>query len=216
MDAHKAVLAELENLMSSHAVLRAVKAGEILLSQDEPVKDIFFIQTGRAQACAYSIEGQETWVCEFAAGDLFGHAALLTDEPVQFQIVAQTDMCVFTLNAQKFNSLFVSEQIFSQYLSRELARRLVRMTERLLEIATLSAAGRVCSELLRMSKPVGVDDEKLIVRPNPVIVDLAMRISSTRETVSRAVSQLQRKGILGREPGAILINKPDQLRDKIR
>ena len=55
-----------------------------------------------------------------------------------------------------------------------------------------------------------------IIRPNPIFIELAERVNSTRETVSRTVSELQKKGILAREPGAIIINDPDRLRQNIR
>ena len=67
-----------------------------------------------------------------------------------------------------------------------------------------------------MSNPIGVDPDRHIVRPNPVFVDLALRINSTRETVSRTVSELQKKGIVSREPGALVIQSPEKLKASVK
>lgn len=90
------------------------------------------------------------------------------------------------------------------------------MMNRLVEAVTLSSPGRVCAELLRLSHPVGIEPDKLIIRPTPVFVELAKQIDSTRETVSRTVSQLQKSGVLSREPGALLIHKPGALQARVR
>jgi CRP-like cAMP-binding protein len=86
----------------------------------------------------------------------------------------------------------------------------------MIEAYTLSAKGRICAELSRLSRVIGKAPDTRIIRPNPVFVDLAQRVNSTRETVSRTVSDLQKKGILAREPGAIIIKNPTRLRDGIR
>ena len=87
---------------------------------------------------------------------------------------------------------------------------------RLVEAITLSAPGRVCAELVRMSKPVGIDPDKRVIRPSPVFLEVALRVSSTRETVSRTVNALLKDGVLSRETGAMLIHAPDALKSRIK
>ena len=101
-------------------------------------------------------------------------------------------------------------------IANDLARCLKTMMERYIEALTLSAKGRVCAELYRLAYPIGVQPEHMIVRPNPVFVELAIRINSTRETVSRAVSELQKKGVLVRETGALIIRNPAALKSAIK
>jgi len=90
------------------------------------------------------------------------------------------------------------------------------MMDRYVEALTMSAKGRVCAELMRLSDPIGISPTKRIVRPNPVFVDLALRINSTRETVSRTVSALQKDGVVSREAGAMLIERPAALKAAMR
>ena len=114
------------------------------------------------------------------------------------------------------HELMVQKDGLSISLANDLAARLEHMTSRLIEAFTLSAKGRVCAELSRLSKVIGVSPENLIIRPSPVFVELAERVNSTRETVSRTVSELQKKGIVSRESGALIIKKPEVLKAAIQ
>jgi len=204
------------DILSSYGAIKSIPHGEPVHFQGEKSKTIGFIISGTAKASIYSKQGQETWVGAFKEGDFFGYAELLTDTPIDFEIMTETDLQVLLIPAQKFTDILSSHDALATSMANDLAMRLKHMTNRLIEAVTLSSPGRVCAELLRLSKPVGVDPSKLIVRPNPVFIDLALRVNSTRETVSRTVNELQRSGILSRESGALLIAKPDTLRAKVK
>ena len=72
---------------------------------------------------------------------------------------------------------------------------------------TLSANGRVHAELLRLAR---AQDGRWI-RPLPVLSDLALRVQTARETVSRAVSALERRGIVQRHEDGLEIVAPARL-----
>ena len=195
---------------------RTIAAGDLILFQGEAAKHIGIIISGRASARINTERGDETWVDQFGVDDFFGHISLLTKSPIDFEIKAESDVKALFVPVQKFEKLLSSDKVFSAALARDLAARLNIMMNRLVEAVTLSSPGRVCAELLRLSRPVGIDPETLIIRPTPVFVELAVHINSTRETVSRTVSQLLKSGILSRQPGALLIHKPEALQTRIR
>lgn len=196
--------------------VQKISAGNLILFQGEAAKHIGLIISGHASARVNTEHGDETWVDQFKSNDFFGHISLLTQAPIEFEIKAESDVTALFVPAQKFEDLLSSNKTFSVTLAQDLAARLSIMMNRLVEAVTLSSPGRVCAELLRLAHPIGIDPRKLIVRPTPVFVELALRISSTRETVSRTVSQLQKSGILSREPGALLIHKPEALHNRMR
>ena len=203
-------------LLRSHGVMKTVTQDEPILFQGETAKHIGLILSGRACARVTTEQGEEKWVDEFAEGDFFGHISLLSQAPIEFEIRAESDMKILLIPARKVESLLSSDTTLSTTLAQDLAARLNLMTNRLVEAVTLSSPGRVCAELLRLSRPVGINPDRLIIRPTPIFVELASRISSTRETVSRTVSQLQKSGILSREPGALLIHNPAGLQARLK
>ena len=202
--------------ISNQTSRRRYDAGDVIALQGEEAEKIGYILSGRAKAVSFSEDGEATWVGYFKTDDFFGHTALLSENPPHFEIIAETDVEVLFVTAVKMTALLAEHETLSVYIAKDLARRLNQMTNRMIEAYTLSAKGRICAELSRLSRVIGMAPDTRIIRPNPVFVDLAERVNSTRETVSRTVSDLQKKGILAREPGAIIIKNPDRLRDGIR
>lgn len=196
--------------------VQIASAGERLLFQGEPAAHIGFILSGRAKAVSFSDDGTETWLGRFEAGEFFGHIAFLTQSDVRFEVSAESDMRLRLIPIANIKSLLETAPELGEVFARDLAGRLDTMMSRLVEALTLSAKGRVCAELVRLSSPMGIMPNMSVIRPNPVFVDMALRINSTRETVSRAISELQKQGIIKREAGAIIIEKPDALKSAIR
>jgi len=202
--------------LKAYGRVRDILANDPILLQGDVSEHVGIIISGHASARINSERGDETWVDQFNPDDFFGHISLLTQAPIDFEIIAESDVKALLVPVRKFENLLTSEKVLSITLAQDLAARLNIMMNRLVEAVTLSSPGRVCAELLRLSHPVGIEPDKLIIRPTPVFVKLALRINSTRETVSRTVSQLQKSGVLSREPGALLIHKPDALHTRVR
>lgn len=202
--------------ISDRTTTRAYDAESVIALQGQDAQKIGYVLSGRAKAVSFSKNGEATWVGYFQTGDFFGHTALLSDNPPIFEIIAETDVQVLFVTATTMKELLNEQKNLSLEIAKDLASRLDQMTHRLIEAFTLSAKGRICAELARLSRVIGIAPDTRIIRPNPVFVELAERVNSTRETVSRTVSDLQKKGILAREPGAIIINHPDRLRAGIR
>jgi len=202
--------------ITDRTTTRGFETGTVLALQDETVEKIGYVLSGRAKAVSFSENGEATWVGYFKTGDFFGHTALLSESAPPFEIIAETDVNVLFISAATMQKLLNEREGLGLEIAKDLARRLDHMTNRLIEAYTLSAKGRICAELSRLSRVVGIAPNTRIIRPNPVFVELAERVNSTRETVSRTVSDLQKKGVLEREPGAIIIKNPDRLQERIR
>ena len=65
---------------------------------------------------------------------------------------------------------------------------------------------RICSELLRMIEAQGTDEGEVLIDPAPSHYQLATRLSTHREAVSREFSHLHSQGIIrvGRKKLTIL------------
>ena len=95
-------------------------------------------------------------------------------------------------------------------LARLLARRVHHTTQRMFELSALSATGRVYAELLRISEPSD-NGETRYIRPKPTWTVLAQRVNTSRETASRTISDLEKRGLLRRVEGGFELVDPDQL-----
>ncbi len=83
-----------------------------------------------------------------------------------------------------------------------LLKQLRASSVRIVENTTLSAAGTHPCRAAAASARLG--DGKTIWPP-PVLSALATRVHSTRETVSRTINALERRGIIRRDKGSLLV-----------
>jgi CRP-like cAMP-binding protein len=200
---------------SDLAIAKNYKKGEVYCAQGETMPAVGLILNGRANAISYSINGHETWISEYCEGQFIGLRSLLTTGESNFEIRVSRKIKMLTLSHDHMLKLMREEPGLCEAVAIDLAERLNKSVTDLVDGNTLSVKGRICAELLRRALPIGIDPDRQIIRPSPVFVELARRLNSTRETVSRTVSELQKRGILIREPGALVVASPERLREAV-
>jgi len=82
-----------------------------------------------------------------------------------------------------------------------------------MNLSTLGAVHRIYAELLRLAEPPAEDGNSSEIRPLPVHSDIASRAGTTRETVARAIGDLDRREIVRREGHALVILDYEGLQD---
>jgi CRP/FNR family cyclic AMP-dependent transcriptional regulator len=183
----------------------------IIVTGGQSSDQIYLMVDGHARMLAFSLDGRLMVVEDFAAGDLFGEGALIGEGPVADEITAVDAVSAGIFQAQVMIALMSAHPSIALAISRRLVARLSAVSRRLVEGTTLSATGRIHAEILRRAR-TGKD---MTIRPAPVLSELALHVSSTRETVSRTVSALIKRGILRRDDEALIVVAPHRLEELV-
>ena len=178
-----------------------------LLRESDPCRSVFVLLSGRARAQLNGVDGQLAILSEFGAGDLFG-ALENADSSFGADVVALEPCRAAVISAADFAALTREDGAVATSALRILARQLGAGRQRLAERVTLSAPGRVHAALLRMAR-----DRRVEPWPSPTV--LAPQVQSTRETVSRTLHALERRGIVRRDGVALLIVAPRRLEEMV-
>ncbi len=197
-------------------VTKHYSPSDIILAADQSAKKVGFVLNGCVTTQAISTNGQIVWLDEFHAETFIGLAESFAPSSVPIEAIATEPTTIIWLKTKDVHALAQDDPEFMVALNRDFAERLNNRTMRLIEAVTLSAPGRVCAELARMASPLGTAGSSWVVRPNPIFVNVALRVSSTRETVSRTVTKMTQLGVLDRHVGAIIIPDMDRLHGYIR
>jgi CRP/FNR family cyclic AMP-dependent transcriptional regulator len=89
----------------------------------------------------------------------------------------------------------------------EMSSRLRRADEVIGNLALLDVYARVARILVDLAKTDGQStDEGIVIRERPTQQDLAAMIGTSRETVSRVLSEFQRRGLLSMQGKTILLS----------
>lgn len=213
--------AETSARIAARGRVRHYPARAALVRQGDRSATAFLLVLGRAQALLYGADGQLILLHEYRAGDLFGALGDAGGAEEEADVVAAEAVRAFLLEAAALVALAERDGAIGLALSRLLLKRLRETAARMYERAALSAPGRVCGELLRLGR-AGADGGEadgggadgggaMAIRPAPVIAELALKVGTTRETASRTVSALLRRGLLRRDGDALIVVAPARL-----
>ncbi|HEY5722353.1 MAG TPA: Crp/Fnr family transcriptional regulator [Allosphingosinicella sp.] len=191
--------------------IRNYPSKSYLVRQGDRSTTAYLLILGRAQALLYTVDGQTVLLHEYGSGDLFGALGSLDPTAEDADVIAIEEVRSFLLEAASLVGLAERHACIGLALARLLLKRLRTTSTRMFERSALTASGRVCAELLRLAQ----ENADLSIRPPPVISELALRAATTRETASRVVNALERRGIIRREPGALIVIAPHRLEAEI-
>lgn len=184
--------------------------GQMILNQEEVSRGVRFITRGHVRIVARMAEGREVIFNDFGPGQFFGELAAIDGNIRSACVSAQTDVVLWTMPHTVFKQLCHEHPEVCWGVMEHMAKIVRLLSNRLSEFTFLKAKHRLYAELLRLSRDDEGDDRRLIM-PRPRQVDIADRIASRREIVSREMKELERAGIIEKVPGGLLIARPDEL-----
>ncbi|EQB19752.1 hypothetical protein L284_00255 [Novosphingobium lindaniclasticum LE124] len=182
-------------------------AKDILARQGEPSYNCWLVIEGALRVETYGLEGQRQQVAQHGPGEFFG--AYPTASVHRAEISALFDCQLLCAEAGKIAELVAGDVQIAAGMARLLARQLDRALDRMVTRITYSAAGRVYAELVALA-----DGRDRIV-PSPRVTMLALGANTTRETASRAIATLIRRGIISRDDEQLIIHAPRMLAELI-
>lgn len=190
--------------------------GDTIIDRESESRDVYFVVSGRVRVVNFSISGREISFDEMEPGGVFGELAALDGMPRSATVVALTDTLVAIISPDTFLNLLRDHSDLAIGVMQELAKIIRTSTERIMDLSTLGALNRVHSEILREARAHAEDGANTArISPIPVHADIAARVSTTRETVARVMSDLTRQGLVKREKDALAILDLERLEDLV-
>jgi CRP/FNR family cyclic AMP-dependent transcriptional regulator len=183
--------------------IRHYPAHAVLINEGEQTDTLFIILSGRVKVYASSAAGKEVILAIRGVGDYVGElaidggvrsASVMTLEPSTCSVVSGADLRQF----------IAMHPDFALHLIHQLIRRLRQSADSVKSLALESVYGRIVKLLEDLAEPFGdvhVIPERLTQQ------DVAERVGSSREMVSRIFKDLQTGGYIDITNGRITILK---------
>ena len=114
-----------------------------------------------------------------------------------------------------FRELLQSEPGLAQALLPRLVKTIRALTTRVYEFSTLAVNNRIQAELLRLASFGPREGKSARIVPAPTHVEIASRVSTHREAVTRELNRLSRIGIIERRGGTLLVKDVDRLAEMV-
>jgi CRP/FNR family cyclic AMP-dependent transcriptional regulator len=203
----KAALAQIESQCS----WRRYEPGESIVDYLDKSNDVFFIIEGEARVTIYSLVGKAVSFRDLGPGEMFGEYPAIDMGTRSASVEAKTSCLAASMSASDFQTLLRSEPEVAETLIRQLVATIRRLTTRVYEFSTLAVNNRIQAELLRQASLVPRDSKGTHVVPAPTHQEIASRVSTHREAVTRELTRLSKIGILERRDDTLLIKDIDRL-----
>lgn len=195
---------------------RHIEAGAMICSQEDPSEGVYFLAEGTVRASIYSASGKNVVFQDMHAGRMFGEISAIDGSERSASVEAITDCLVASLSPKAFIDVLRQEPDISLKVMRMLTGEIRRLSSRVVEFSTLSVQHRIHAELLRLAGDARPDDREYSIRPAPKLSDIADKISTHREAVSRELSRLIKGGLLIRRSDCLHVTDMPKLEKLVR
>ena len=195
---------------------RSFEKDALVVGQQDPGDSLYVVTGGRVKVVLYGTSGREIILSLFRPGDFFGEMSLLDNQPRSANVLAVERSQMLVLDRKSFAKHLAENPKTALNVLAELSKRLRRADAIIGNLALLDVYGRVARFLRELARAEGNETaEGIVIAKRPTQVEIAAMIGTSRETVSRALSEFARRGFIDMEGKRLVMrhgfqNEPDE------
>lgn len=198
--------AEFVEFFRLHGIKQSFQKGDIIIRADESPPGVFYIYKGLVKAYDITKYNEENLLIIRKQDEIFPLIWAVTgkERNVTYQALAPTT--TWQISRKTFLS-FVKDTSDALTPLLDMTMEMYRLHgDRIFNLEYRTVRERIISFLLTMSDRFGKETAEGILIEVPLRhQDIASSINATRETTSRELSALERKGLLVNKPSSILL-----------
>ncbi len=194
---------ELEKL-GSKTITRQYPRNTMILNEGDTSDSLYLILSGAVKVFLGNEDGKEVILNTQGSGEYFGEMALLEPAPRSASVITTEKSKLSIISKLDFEAFLKNHPKTMLKILQHSFKRLRALTDTVGSLALLDVYGRVARLLLQLSKE---EDGARIVKEVMTQQDMANRIGSSREMVSRIMKDLRTGGYIEMQDKHILIKR---------
>jgi CRP-like cAMP-binding protein len=200
------------------AIRRAAKTleyqnGEHVFGPTAARPHVYLLVEGLVRIHRVSTRGEEFTVGYVRPGELFGEVSVIANQPSESFAQAVRPSKALRIPRETFLKVILSSNPVLYAVMKKIGQRLVRCQTRVEDLVFHDAPTRLARLLVRLGDEFGEwMDGGLALRLPLTQQEMAMLIGTTRQTVSAALGQLVRAGVVARDQRQLRVKDPRALR----
>ncbi len=195
-------------LIASQGIERSIEEGEFFFFQGDPAAYLYVLISGRAKLMQSNPAGQQVNLRTINEWQMFGALGAVR-EAATYPASAQAleNSTALALKSEYLHELIQTRPYLSFDLMKLMTGYIQEMQERYRELATEKVERRIARALLRLAAQMGTKGENGI-ELSFTRQDLAEMSGTTLYTVSRTLSDWERKGLVEAGRERVMIRNP--------
>jgi CRP-like cAMP-binding protein len=197
-----------------HISTRQHPANQVILLEHDWGGSVYFIMGGWIKIRTHNLDGKEVTLNIIGKGEIIGEMAAIEEAPRSTDAITLTMAEVCSIPAAEFYGLLQTYPLAGIRLAQLIAKRL-RQLNRRLRLREAESLTRVADTLLFLAEGQGRNTDQGIAIPNLPHRELSSISGLARETVTRALTKLEKRGLIQRDLDTLNIPDLDALEDMV-
>jgi CRP-like cAMP-binding protein len=203
----------LERAERAHAVRycegRCYEAGAEIIRHGDSTRDVFFILSGRVNASLMTAAGKELTFQELVGGDMFGELSAIDGAPRSASVVTLDETVLIRLSGPSFRELMARHPSLAEQTMLRLCGLARFLCESAFEARAFHVPEQIRLELARIVSSHRTGDGPVVIDPAPTHAEIARRVGTSREQVTRVMRDFARRGLIEQSRKAWTVTDPE-------
>lgn len=200
-DLGQEVLDKIAQLTTKKTVLK----NTLIIGEGDPSNSLYLILSGSVKVALSSEDGKEMIITTLQMGEHFGELSLLDEAPRSTDITALEKSTLLIIHRADFFRLMEKNPMIAANVIKYLCQRVRLITQIAQSLALMDVYGRLVKLVYSMAE-AGENGKMEVLLPM-TRKEIASRIGSSREMVSRIMAGLEEGGYLTITKKKITINR---------
>lgn len=194
------------NRLATLALCHDYPKNNILSYRGDPPGPVFLVVSGRVKIILTNDEGREVIVAVLGPGGVFGLTSALDGLEQLASAITIEPATIAKFKGESFVRWTNSSPGAQMAVVRELTRRVRRLNEKIGAHVLMTAKDRLLYTLLEIAETEGEHDPAgaEVIFTRPTHRELAHRIGSSREVVTRLLAELRESELFEAEDGRVI------------
>lgn len=195
------------------AVQQHFEAGQVIYIEGEPANYVYILERGWVKSTRMTHEGREQGLLFLQPVEIFGDIAVFTEKPYPGTVTALEKVDVWVVPASQMLVLVKEHPDLALAVIRRLSERVLHYVGLVEDLSLRNVEARLAHTLLRYAELQGA---QLVVprREWTTFDEMAVRLGTVRDVLSRAMKTLEAEGLLRVEKHFIILVDPRGLAER--
>ncbi len=182
--------------LAHRTIKQYVNAGETIFTEGDPCQGFYVIESGEVKIFKTAASGREQVLTVDVAGGSFAEIPVFDGGPYPASAVATQQTALLFVSKRDFRTLVLEHPEVGLKVLKQVGGRLRRLVALIEELSFTTVRGRLVMLLARRAKTEGTHTARGTEMTLPANQEIAAKIGTVRELVSRNLSRLQAEGLI--------------------
>lgn len=191
--------------VSSLVKWKQYRNGTEVISYMSENDDVFIIASGRVRVTIFSFSGKEISYQELGPGEMFGELSAIDQLPRTANVIALESSRVGAISRNDYWGLIGQYPGVAAASLKRLAGLVRFLVDRVYQYGALDVKDRVRMEVLRLARDSMLGEDTASIRNFPTHSEIANRVNTHREAVTRELNELSRMGLIEQDQRVLTV-----------